>query len=115
MLVLYRPAKEMENMQKYMMFSDMKAKQIMYPNGAIKTRDEVIADYPILGTPLGVVGIRCEDNGVVEDLALMESYNNLYAIVDAYKAQGVVFPDGISNAEKCEIITTFVNSPKTSE
>ena len=102
-------------MQKYMMFSDMKAPQIMYPNGTMKSREEVVADYPILGTPLGVIGVRCDDNGVVGDLALMESYNNLYAIVDAYKAQGVVFPDGSSNAKKCEIITTFVNSPKTSE
>lgn len=98
-------------MQKYMMFEDMKAQQIMYPTGMIKSREDVIKDYPILGTPFGVIGIRCNDSGTVEDLVFMEYYNNVYAFVDSYK-DDVAFTEGMSNAQKCDAITAFVNTPK---
>lgn len=101
-------------MQKYMMFKDMKASQIMYPSGALKTRDEVIADYPIFGTDFGVIGINCGDDGEVGDLAMMFYYGNIVMLVDSYK-DNVTFTDGMTNAQKCDAITAFVNQPKTEE
>lgn len=100
-------------MQKYMMFKDLKASTILYPSGTIKTRDAVKADYPIFGTELGVIGLLCEDDGQIGDMVRMFYYGDIYSFVDSYKNQGVVFTSEMTNTQKCDAITAFVNQPKT--
>lgn len=102
-------------MMKYMMFEDMKADKVMYPIGKIKTRDEVIEDYPIFGTGLGVIGVDVDENGNIGDIARMGYFDNIEKFVSFYKEQGVEFTEGMTNAEKCEAITAFVNQPKATE
>lgn len=102
-------------MQKFIMFSDVPVSaQIMYPNGAIKTKDEVIKDYPVLGTPIGVIGITTDDKGTVGDLIMMGYYDNINSFLDSYTSQGAQITDDMTNAQKCEAITEFVKNP-TSE
>ena len=102
-------------MQKFIMFSDVPASaQIMYPNGTTKTKDEVIKDYPVLGTSIGVIGITTDDKGTVGDLIMMGYYDNINSFVDCYASQGAQITDDMTNAQKCEAITEFVKNP-TSE
>lgn len=99
-------------MQKYMMFTDIpETSQIMYPSGIIKSKDDVKADYPILGTSLGVIGFTTDDAGTVGDLIMMGYYDNVNKFVDIYKAQGAEVTSDMTNAEKCDVITEFVNNP----
>lgn len=101
-------------MQKYMMFSDVPSSaQIMYPNGAIKTKAEVIKDYPILGTSLGVIGFTTDDKGTVGDLIMMGYYDNINSFVDCYTSQGAEITDSMTDAQKCDVITEFVKNPTT--
>ena len=103
-------------MQKFMMFEDIpESSQVMYPDGTIKTNAEVKKDYPIFGTSLGVIGFTTDDAGTVGDLILMGFYDNLNSFVDAYVSQGCDLSEAKTNAEKCEIITEFVNNPVSEE
>ena len=99
-------------MQKYMMFEDVKATKIMYPSGKIVSRAQCIESYPILGTPLGVAGFTCGKDGKIDDIALLFTYQDIYTFEDMFEKQGVAFTDEMSNAQKCEVVTTFVNAPK---
>mgnify|MGYP003305134450 CR=1 FL=1 len=99
-------------MQKFMMFEDIpETSQIMYPNGAIKTKDEVKTDYPILATKFGVIGITTDDEGTVGELIMMGYYDDVNRFVDTYKSQGAEVTSDMTYAEKCEAITEFVNNP----
>ena len=102
-------------MQKFIMFSDVPANaQIMYPDGTLKSRADVINDYPILGTSLGVIGFTTDDKGTVGDLIMMGYYDNINSFLDSYTSQGAQITDDMTNAQKCEAITEFVKNP-TSE
>ena len=99
-------------MQKFMMFEQLPTgSKIMYPNGQIKSIAEVRGDYPILGTSLGVIGFNTDDEGTVGDLILMGYYDNINSFVDTYKMQGAEVTSDMTNAEKCAVITEFVNNP----
>ena len=99
-------------MQKFMMFSDIPANaQVMYPDGTIKARADVIKDYPILGTSMGVIGFTTDDAGTVGDLILMGYYDNINQFVDCYVSQGAQITSGMTPAQKCATITEFVNNP----
>ena len=99
-------------MQKFMMFSDVPENaQVMYPDGTIKDIAGVKADYPILGTPFGVIGFQTDSAGTVGDFIMMGYYDNINSFVDAYASQGAPVTDDMSNAEKCAVITEFVNNP----
>lgn len=101
-------------MQKYVMFEDVPADyKVMYPSGKIKTKDEVIGDYPVLGTPMGVVGVTVTKDGVLTNPIRMGSYYDIMTLEDTYEAQGCAIDDGLTNAEKCEVITEFVNQPSS--
>jgi len=101
-------------MQKIIMFEDVpEACQVMFPNGEIKTKDEVKAKYPILGTNLGVIGITTGDDGTLGELIMMGRYDNINQLVDIYREQGAEFTPEMTNAEKCEVITEFINNPVT--
>lgn len=103
-------------MQKFMMFNSLPTgSKIMYPNGKIKSMSEVKLDYPILGTPFGVIGFNTDDEGTVGDLILMGYYDNINSFVDTYKSQGVEITSDMTNAEKCAVITEFVNNPVNEE
>lgn len=96
-------------MQKFMMFKDLpESTQVMYPNGVIKTKEEVEADYPILATPYGVIGFvtYAKDDGI-----LMQYYNHIYQFANTYKSQGAEVTTDMSHVEICEVITEFVNNP----
>ena len=95
-----------------MMFEDVpETSQVMYPDGTIKSNAEVKKDYPILGTSLGVIGFTTDDAGTVGDLILMGYYDDVNSFVDAYTSQGCDLSAATTNAEKCAIITDFVNNP----
>ena len=99
-------------MQKFIMFSEVPANaQVMYPDGTIKTKAEVIKDYPILGTSMGVIGFQTDDAGTVGDLILMGYYDNINSFVDCYVSQGAQVTSDMINAQKCAVITEFVNNP----
>ena len=99
-------------MQKFIMFSEVPEKsQVMYPDGTTKTKAEVIKDYPILGTAFGVIGFITYDAGTVGDLILMGYYDNINQFVDSYTSQGAQITSDMTNAQKCEAITEFVNNP----
>lgn len=99
-------------MQKFIMFSEVPANaQVMYPDGTIKTKAEVIKDYPILGTSMGVIGFTTDDAGTVGDLILMGYYDSYPAFKDCYTAQGAQVTADMSMAEGCAVITEFVNNP----
>lgn len=99
-------------MQKFIMFSEVpNTSKIMYPNGVIKTKDEVIKDYPVLGTSVGVIGITTDNKGTVGDLIMMGYYDNINSFLDSYTSQGAQITDDMTNAQKCEAITEFVNNP----
>ena len=99
-------------MQKFMMFSDIPANaQVMYPDGTLTSRAEVIKDYPILGTSMGVIGFQTDDAGTVGDLILMGYYDNINSFVDCYASQGAQVTSSMTNAQKCAVITEFVNNP----
>lgn len=100
-------------MQKYMMFEDVKATQIMYPSGKIVSRAQCIETYPILGTSLGVAGFTCGKDGNIGDIALLFTYQDIYTFEDMFEKQGVVFTDAMDSAQKCEAVTAFVNTTKT--
>lgn len=103
-------------MQKFMMYEDIpQTAKIMYPDGTMKSYEEVIADHPILGTPFGVIGFTTDDAGTVGDLILMGYYDNINQFVDVYSAQGAQVTSAMTNAEKCEVITEFVNNPVSEE
>lgn len=103
-------------MQKFMMFEDIpKSVQIMYPNGQIKSVDAVKQDYPILKTPMGVIGFNTDEYGSITDPILMGYYDNINSFVDTYKSQGVEITPDMTNAEKCAVITEFVNNPVNEE
>ena len=103
-------------MQKFMMFEQLPTgSKIMYPDGQIKSMGEVKSDYPILGTPLGVVGFDTDDKGTVGELILMGYYDNINRFVDTYKMQGAEVTSDMTNAEKCAVITEFVNNPVSEE
>lgn len=84
---------------------------IMYPDGQMKKKSEVIKDYPILGTALGVIGFQTDSSGTVSDPVLMGYYDNLNSAVDAYVSQGAEVTDDMTPAQKCAAITEFVNNP----
>ena len=99
-------------MQKFMMFEDIPENaQVMYPDGTIKDKAGVKADYPVLGTSIGVIGFTTDEAGTVGDLILMGYYDNINSFVDAYAGQGAEVTADMTNAEKCEVITEFVNNP----
>ena len=99
-------------MQKFMMFSDIPSKaQVMYPDGTLKSRAEGIKDYPILGTSMGVIGFQTDDDGTVGDLILMGYYDNINSFVDCYASQGAQVTSDMTPAQKCAVITEFVNNP----
>ena len=99
-------------MQKFMMFSDIPTNaQVMYPDGTLKSRAEVIKDYPILGTSMGVIGFQTDDAGTVGDLILMGYYDNINQFVDCYTAQGAQITSDMTPAQKGATITEFVNNP----
>lgn len=99
-------------MQKFIMFSEVPENaQVMYPDGTIKTKTEVKKDYPILGTPYGVIGFTTDDAGTVGDLILMGYYDNLNSFVDCYAGQGAQITSDMTPAQKCAVITEFVNNP----
>ena len=99
-------------MQKFIMFSEVPEKsQVMYPDGTIKAKAEVIKDYPILGTSFGVIGFTTDDAGTVGDLIMMGYYDNINSFVDSYTSQGAQVTSDMTNAQKCEAITEFVNNP----
>ena len=99
-------------MQKFIMFSEVPATaQVMYPDGTIKAKAEVIKDYPILGTAYGVIGFQTDDAGTVGDLILMGYYDNINSFVDCYASQGAQVSADMTPAQKCAVITEFVNNP----
>lgn len=99
-------------MQKFMMFSDIPTNaQFMYPDGTLKARADVIKDYPILGTSMGVIGFQTDDAGTVGDLILMGYYDNINSFVDCYASQGAQVTADMTPAQKCAVITEFVNNP----
>ena len=94
------------------MFSEVPEKsQVMYPDGTIKTKAEVIKDYPILGTSMGVIGFTTDDAGTVGDLIMMGYYDSYPAFKDCYTAQGAQVTSEMSMSEGCAVITEFVNNP----
>lgn len=103
-------------MQKFMMFEEIpETSQVMYPDGQIKSIGEVKSEYPILGTPLGVIGFTTDDEGTVGEFILMGYYDNINSFVDTYKSQGAEITPDMTNAEKCAVITEFVNNPVSEE
>lgn len=99
-------------MQMFKLFSDIPTNaQIMYPDGTIKTKAEVIKDYPILGTAFGVIGFTTDDAGTVGDLIMMGYYDNINSFVDCYAGQGAQVTSDMTPAQKCATITEFVNNP----
>ena len=99
-------------MQKFIMFSEVPEKsQVMYPDGTIKAKADVIKDYPILGTAYGVIGFTTDDAGTVGDLIMMGYYDNINSFVDCYAGQGAQVTSDMTPAEKCAVITEFVNNP----
>ena len=99
-----------------MMFSDIPTSyKVMYPDGKIRTNAEVKTDYPILGTALGVIGFQTDSKGTVSDPVLMGYYDNVNSFVDAYVSQGAEVTDDMTPAQKCAVITEFVNTPQQSE
>ena len=99
-------------MQKFIMFNEVpETAQVMYPDGITKSKAEVIKDYPILGTAFGVIGFTTDDAGTVGDLIRMGYYDNINQFVDCYVAQGAQVTADMTNAEKCAVITEFVNNP----
>lgn len=101
-------------MQKFIMFSEVpETSQIMYPDGTIKSKADVIKDYPVLGTPIGVIGITTDDAGTVGDLIMMGYYDNINSFVDCYASQGAQVTSDMTYAQKCEAITEFVKNPTT--
>lgn len=99
-------------MQKFMMFSDIPTNaQFIYPDGTLKARADVIKDYPILGTSMGVIGFQTDDAGTVGDLILMGYYDNINSFVDCYASQGAQVTSDMTSAQKCATITEFVNNP----
>lgn len=98
------------------MFEDVpKESAIMYPSGAIKTNAEVKADYPILGTPMGVLGVTVGKDGKLTNPVMMNSYYNIMAFEQMYEEQGCAIEDSLTNAQKCAVVTAFVNQPKEAE
>lgn len=94
------------------MFSDIPTNaQFMYPDGTLKARADVIKDYPILGTSMGVIGFQTDDAGTVGDLILMGYYDNINSFVDCYASQGAQVTADMTPAQKCAVITEFVNNP----
>lgn len=94
------------------MFKDIPtSSKIMKPNGEIRTNSELRSDYPILGTSLGVIGFTTDDAGTVGDLIIMGYYDNINSCVDSYVKMGCDLSEATTNAEKCAIITEFVNNP----
>lgn len=103
-------------MQKYIMFEDVpKESMIMYPSGAVKTNAEVKAEYPILGTPMGVLGITVGKDGKLTNPIMMNSYYNIMAFEQMYEEQGCAIEDSLTNAQKCDVVNAFVNSKKAEE
>lgn len=99
-------------MEKFMMFNEIPdTTMVMYQDGTIKSVDEVKVDYPILGTALGVIGFTTDDKGTVGDLIVMGYYDNINRVVDIYKMQGAEINADMTDAEKCEAITEFINNP----
>lgn len=103
-------------MLKFIMFNEIpETSQIMLPNGEIESVEQVKARYPILKTPLGVIGFTTDDEGTVGELILMGYYDNINSFVDTYKSQGVEITPDMTNSEKCAVITEFVNNPVSEE
>lgn len=103
-------------MQRFMMFEDVpETSKIMYPDGSTKTKEEVKKDYPILATPLGVIGFTADDSGTVGDPILMGYYDDVVSMCDSFISQGCDLSEAKTNAEKCAVITDFVNNPVSEE
>lgn len=98
------------------MFEDVpEGATIMYPSGTMKTKAEVKQDYPVLGTPIGLIGITVKSDGKMTNPILMGYYDNIISFESNYEAQGVVFTEDMTNAQKCDAVTEFVNQPKEAE
>lgn len=103
-------------MQRFIMFSEVPSStKMMYPDGQIKTKAQVIEDYPVLGTSIGVIGITTDSKGTIGDLVMMGYYDNIHRFVDSYTSQGADVPESLTNAQKCAVITDFVNNPPSEE
>lgn len=99
-------------MQKFAMFSDIPENyNVLYPDGTMKTKAEVAKDYPILSTPMGVIGFTADSKGAITNPVLMGYYDNINQFVDCYAAQGAQVTDDMTPAQKCAVITEFVNNP----
>ena len=62
---------------------------------------------------MGVIGFQTDDAGTVGDLILMGYYDNINSFVDCYASQGAQVTADMTPAQKCEVITEFVNNPTT--
>ena len=103
-------------MQKFMMFEDIPENAtIMYPDHSCHTKDEVKNDYPILATPLGMIGFTTDAAGTVGDFIFMGYFDSVNVFRDVYVKQGAEVTPEMSNAEACEVITEFVNNPPNDE
>lgn len=99
-------------MQVFKMFSEIPENySILYPDGTIKTKAEVKKDYPILGTPMGVIGFTTDSTGAVTNPVLMGYYDNINSFVDCYVSQGAQVTSDMTPAQKCAAITEFVANP----
>lgn len=102
-------------MQKFVMFNTIPEDYtIFYADGSAHTNAETKARYPILTTPLGVIGITTDENGTIENPVFMGYYDNYNSFRKTYADQGCELTDTMTKDEVCAAITEFVNTPQLS-